>query len=136
MTQAPTPFACPILIVDDDQDIREILRDLLQETGYIVLEAADGVDALVSLQAATHPMVVLLDLFMPYLDGSQVVEIVLDDPQLARRHTFIFMSARYQALPPGLTHLLELAGVPVIAKPFDFDELLDIVHAAARRLTS
>ena len=126
--------AFQVLIADDDRDIRDILRDFLEETGHAVVEATDGVDALEQLQASEQRMVVLIDLFMPYLDGSQVVEIVLNDPAMARRHTFIFMSARSQALPPGLTRLLAMAGVPMIAKPFDFDELLEIINAAGLKI--
>lgn len=126
----------PVLIADDDPDIREILRDILEELGHAVFEAADGVDALERLHAATGPMLVLLDLFMPYLDGSQVVEIVLDDPRLARRHAFIFMTARYPLLPPGLGDLLASAGMPMIAKPFDFDDLLNLIQAATLQLSA
>ncbi len=134
MTQSQQ--AVSVLITDDDPDIRELLRDILEETGYTVYEAADGVDVLETLRDAQEHMVVLLDLFMPYLDGSQVIERILDDPYLARRHVIILMTARYQALPPGLPGLLSSAGLPMIAKPFDFDELLAAIANATLKLSA
>src|SRR5262245_58413653 len=54
-----------VLLVDDDQAIRETLRFALEDAGYQVLEAADGIAALQALRATPTGMVVLLDLMMP-----------------------------------------------------------------------
>jgi CheY-like chemotaxis protein len=62
-----------IAIVDDDADIRDALRTLLEEEGYRTIEAADGTDALSMLaRAEVKPDVVLLDLMMPMMDGWQL----------------------------------------------------------------
>lgn len=60
-----------ILIVEDDPDLRETLRDVLQELGYEVSSAKDGLDALQQLLAGRHrPNLILLDLQMPNMDGA------------------------------------------------------------------
>ena len=58
-----------ILVVDDDRDIRESLRELLAEAGYAVAVAENGRVALERLRAGLRPGVILLDLMMPIMDG-------------------------------------------------------------------
>ena len=59
------------MVVDDDTDIREGVRDLLEAKGYAVLTAANGLEALALLQKGARPDVILLDLMMPVMDGYQ-----------------------------------------------------------------
>src|SRR5262245_10504586 len=68
-----------IVIVDDDAAIREALREALEDEDYSVLEAEDGVRGLELLSNA-HPALVLLDLYMPNLDGYHFVEEMRRDP--------------------------------------------------------
>ena len=63
----------PVCIVEDDEDIRTTLRFLLEDAGYSIREAANGVVALELLRSASSPMVVLLDLMLPILDGAGVL---------------------------------------------------------------
>ena len=58
----------PILIVDDDSSIRDVVSDLLDMVGYRVIAAADGVEALSMIERAS-PRLVLLDMRMPIMDG-------------------------------------------------------------------
>lgn len=62
-----------ILVVDDDPEMREILRRTLTKAGWTIGEAANGAECLDALQRA-HPAVVLLDLMMPGMDGFEVLE--------------------------------------------------------------
>src|SRR5688500_10739911 len=71
-----------VLVVDDDEDIRETVADVLRDAGYTVRVAADGSEALVEMRDCA-PCVVLLDLMMPRIDGWQVVEEMRRDPELA-----------------------------------------------------
>src|SRR5688572_16955569 len=64
-----------ILIVDDDRDGREALSRYLQRAGYEVDSASDGRDALAAVLART-PDLIVLDMFMPQIDGSGLLEIV------------------------------------------------------------
>lgn len=59
-----------IFIVEDDADIRQSMSDILQELGYTVGSASNGLDALTQLrEMKEHPGVIILDLMMPVLDG-------------------------------------------------------------------
>jgi putative two-component system response regulator len=69
-----------ILIVDDDPSSRGVLRQVMAQEGYAVLEAADGVEAL-ALVNEQAPDLVLLDLRMPNLDGDQVCQRMKGDPR-------------------------------------------------------
>ena len=104
-----------ILIIEDDPSITEILGDLLGSEGYVVTSAADGLEGLAALQAAT-PDLLLLDVMMPLLDG----------PSMLRR-----AAAQGIALPPVL--LMTAARPPwvgdlpigsFVPKPFDVDQVL------------
>jgi len=66
------PEQAHILIVDDDPELRDTLRDVLEELGYVVSSAKDGREALRQLlTAANRPNLILLDLQMPNMDGTE-----------------------------------------------------------------
>lgn len=126
------PSDCEVLIVDDEPDIRKMLQLLLQDEGYTVSDAADGVIALARIRASSHPLVVLLDYKMPRMNGAELLEAVMADPELAGRHAFIFLTANLPAFSPALRQLLAAAAIPVIQKPFLIADVLDgIEHAIA-----
>lgn len=125
-----------VLVVDDDHAIRDTLRLLLEDAGYAVTEAGNGVDALAVLCDERASYITLLDLRMPQLDGAGVLGVVAEDPDLARRHSFILMTADARALSPlFISHLARLA-VPLLPKPFDIDDLFDLVERAECELTA
>ena len=68
-----------ILIVDDDPQFRQLLRERLQNAGYLIAEAADGIEALDILQVESYD-VILLDLNMPKMDGYEVLERLKQNP--------------------------------------------------------
>ncbi len=122
-----------ILIVDDDSAIRDTLREALEDEGYRVNEAADGIAGLEILRASQENMVVLLDQLMPKLDGVGVLRAVRDDPCLAQRHMYILLTARSRISTPA-AELATGLGVPIIRKPFDLDTLFQAIVDAAARL--
>lgn len=73
-----------ILVVDDDYDIRETVRDVLADHGYSVECAADGEKALAWLRANPPPKLVLLDWMMPVCDGATFRKKQLEDAALAK----------------------------------------------------
>ena len=74
----------PVLIVDDDVDIRETLTEILEGRGFEIVSAANGLEALKLLGSlATTPSAILLDLMMPIMDGYEFLEQVAKDPALA-----------------------------------------------------
>jgi CheY-like chemotaxis protein len=127
-----------ILVVDDDRSIRETLRVVLQDEGYDVLEAEDGQVALKILRASSEPLVVLLDLRMPVLDGTGVLSAVAADPHLSTRHAILMITANRDSIQDKdrTAQLLQQLHVAVIPKPFDLDGLIDTVDQTARRLSA
>jgi CheY-like chemotaxis protein len=123
-----------VLVVDDDDDIRETLAELLRDEGYVVQEASSGVPALAVLRVSRVRLVVLLDLQMPGMDGRQVLRAVADHDALARRHACVLMTANEQALSLAFSTLLLDLQVPILAKPFGIDDVLAAVRQAERRL--
>jgi CheY-like chemotaxis protein len=104
-----------ILIVDDDPDIREALRDHLELLGYEVVVAADGVEALRCLKYGPAPAAMLLDLNMPRLDGEAFASHVRETAGHAEV-PIVAMSASSRRLPPRLA-------TAHLDKPFDLDAL-------------
>src|SRR5262245_30507960 len=72
-----------ILIVDDDEDIREVLGMVLEAEGHWVEVAADGLEALDQLRQGGTPALILLDLMMPRLDGEGLIKVMARDPRLS-----------------------------------------------------
>ena len=68
-----------VLIVDDEQDVREALADVLNAAGYPSKEAEDGLQALEMIQAGFRPCVVLLDLMMPTMSGREFMAHIAGD---------------------------------------------------------
>jgi CheY-like chemotaxis protein len=75
---------CRILVVDDDEDIREALRDLLVSDGYQVDVAENGRDALCFMRRRARPDLVLLDLMMPVMNGWEFLHEKSRDDDLSR----------------------------------------------------
>ena len=112
-----------VLVIDDDRDIRGLLRYTLQEEGWAVLEAADGREGLDRLRATDEPLVALLDYRMPRMDGLDVLRAVAANKSLALRHAYVLITANPYSLPPALPELAGELGVPIMGKPFDLDDL-------------
>jgi CheY-like chemotaxis protein len=126
-----------VLVVDDDRSIRETLHAVLQEEGYHVLEAEDGKAALDILRASAEPLVVLLDLRMPVLDGAGLLSIVAEDRHLATFHSFLLITANLDQITGKTARLLHQLHVPVIPKPFELDALIEsVMQAAYRKMSS
>ena len=83
MSAARASAAAPLLLVEDDRDLREVLAESLRLEGYEVLEAVDGADAVARLRSGARPALVLLDLVMPRMDGRQVVAAMRADAALS-----------------------------------------------------
>jgi CheY-like chemotaxis protein len=122
-----------VLIVDDDTAIRQAVRATLEFTGHRVREATDGVEALAELRAAPLPLVVLVDLRMPTMDGFTLLKLVAEEPALADRHAYVIFTADASSLPvvQALRAQTIVASLP---KPFELEALLQAVEEAAHLL--
>src|SRR5690349_20234956 len=125
-----------VLVVDDDQAIREVVRLVLEQEGHMVREAADGPEGLNVLRASSQPLVVLLDDLMPHLSGMEVLAEVARTPALSARHTYILMTGNARMLAGGTTPEMLRLRVLIVSKPFDIIELAETVNQAAAALPS
>jgi len=106
-----------LLIVDDEADIRESLRDALTEEGYHILVASNGREALQLLPTLRRPCAVILDIIMPVMSGTEVYVAMQGDPGLADIPVLISTSDPSRA--PNQA--------PVLKKPINLDRLLAVV---------
>jgi CheY-like chemotaxis protein len=111
-----------VLVVDDDAEIRRFLCDLLQSEGYTVMTASDGTEALALLRAAQEPLVVILDLMMPVLDGYHVLSELERNPDALKQHKVVVRSAHERLLLGEFPRADAL-----LPKPFELLDLLDLV---------
>jgi CheY-like chemotaxis protein len=112
---------CPILIVEDDADLREMMAQLLALEGFRAEAVANGRDALDYLEKGDCPDLILLDLMMPVMDGWEFRRRQRADPELAHVPVVI-LSALDQA------RAADLGGPAFLKKPLDFDRLLELVR--------
>ncbi len=115
------PTHCPVLIVEDDADLREMMAQLLQLEGYKAEAVANGHDALRYLESGDRPEVILLDLMMPVMDGWEFRRRQVQDPAIATVPVVV-LSALDQSRTLGL------GGTAFLKKPLDFDRLLELVR--------
>ncbi len=125
MTATMTKLA-NILVVDDDESLREVVRYALDRAGFAVREAADGQQALASVRS-NPPDLVVLDVLMPEMDGLEVCRELRRDSQVP----IVFLSSRDEELDRILG--LELGGDDYLTKPFSPRELVSRVKAVLRR---
>jgi len=125
-----------VLVVQRDDALRETLREVLEDTGYEVLEAREGEDALAILHNEQGGMVVILDQFMPRLDGTELLREVAQDRKLTKSYSFILLSAARLSMRIALVRLLTKLAVQVVSKPFDVDDFLAAVATASQRLSN
>jgi len=123
-----------VLIVEDDRDTRELLATILSTEGFHAVVAEDGLEALHMLRTVRHrapdvPCLVLLDLAMPRLGGSEFRRAQLGDPTVASVPVAVMsgsidLEQRAQAM----------GAVAALPKPINFDVLLDVVrrHCSSR----
>lgn len=119
-TDKPRDEAC-VLIVDDEEDVRESLRDVVEMVGCSALMAASASEALAML-ARRLPCLVVLDLLMPGMTGAEMLEVMRRHPDLSLRPVVISTSAPERAP----------AGVPVLAKPIAVDALCGWMRRVCR----
>ncbi|MEX2103473.1 MAG: response regulator transcription factor, partial [Gaiellaceae bacterium] len=115
-----------ILFVDDDADIRGLLRQLLERAGYDLIEASNGKDGLRAFYASA-PDLVLLDVSMPEMDGWQTLERIRDLSDVP----VLMLTARTAELER--VRGLKAGADDYVAKPFGRQELLARVEALLRR---
>jgi CheY-like chemotaxis protein len=112
---------CPVLIVEDDADLREMMAQLLTLEGFQAETAANGRDALEYLRRGDPPDVILLDLMMPVMDGWEFRRRQREDPALAKVPVVVLSAL-------DATRAVDLDEAAFLKKPLDFDRLLQLVR--------
>jgi CheY-like chemotaxis protein len=112
-----------VMVIEDERDIREAVEAVLADEGYDVMGACDGADALDKLRSF-HPVLVLLDLMMPRMNGWQFRAAQQQDPELAGIPVVVLSA---------LGRVPDLDAADFLPKPFDLERLVRCVkrHAAA-----
>lgn len=112
-----------VMIVEDDQDIRESMKDFLEGEGFQVLVAENGKTALEllrSLEVAHLPQLIYLDLMMPVMDGVTFRSLQIKEPKLSAVPVVVTSAA-----PNAAEKLCASPVSAILRKPCDLDELLD-----------
>jgi CheY-like chemotaxis protein len=113
-----------VLVIDDDREVRESLRTLLQLDGHKVKTARDGQDALKQLRGGLRPSIILLDLMMPAMDGQHFRAEQLRDPEFAHIPVVV-LSGHYDPQQNAAS----LGAVASLRKPADIDTVLRLIEA-------
>jgi DNA-binding response OmpR family regulator len=112
-----------ILVVEDDENIRESLRDILTAEGYTLFEAENGRVALELINEGKlkEPCLILLDLMMPEMNGWEFLEARRKQNAIASIPTIVFTAVTDSRMPKG--------AIKILKKPFDLNELIRLVES-------
>lgn len=108
-----------ILVVEDDDDIRSVIVDLLESEGYQTMAATNGKEALDVLSNSPIPCLVLLDMMMPIMNGREFLDIIMKDSMLAPLPVLIVSAIADATNSKG--------SIGFLKKPIDIDVVLDVV---------
>ena len=111
-----------ILIVEDENPIRDVITEILEDEGYRVAGATNGLEALKYLRQHAHPRLILLDLGMPVMTGWEFREQQQRDPQLAEIPVIVM-----SALPDLNRKAAALKVADCLDKPVNIDTLLGAI---------
>ncbi len=115
-----------VLIVEDDADLRDILMIALGDEGYAVAAAENGLEAIVRLTFGDRPDALLLNLHMPVLSGSDLLEVVRLDPAYAAIPVILMTGA---PVPPEIGRGADA----VLLKPFEIGALTGLIDDLVSR---
>ena len=110
-----------VLVVDDEEGIRETLKEVVEMAGCSAILAANGVEALKVLEER-RPCLIILDLLMPVMTGTEFIEVTRQQPELAALPILISTSAPARAP----------AGFSVVAKPINIEKVWEYIRRSCQ----
>jgi CheY-like chemotaxis protein len=110
-----------IVLIEDDEGIRETMAALLEEEGYHVVQAANGQEGLSRIREVVDPCLVLLDLWMPVMNGWQMLAALQREPSLQHVPVVVISAAGDSRPPDGAAAFLR--------KPIRLETLLESVES-------
>ena len=115
-----------IIIIEDDRDLRETMKELLEMEGYSVLTAANGREGLDLIAREGGPCLILLDLMMPVMNGWEFLDAMQRNQQelLARTKVAVVSAAA------DIAEVQQQYGCSVLKKPVSVDRLYALANAA------
>lgn len=124
----------PVLIVDDLDQSRHLLRAMLEEQGFRVEVTADGRTALQRLRARQRPMVVAISNVLADFTAAELLEHAAAEPELARRHAYVLMTLAPEAARRKLGQAQLSLPVLLLENPHDLERICGAIQEAAARL--
>lgn len=116
-----------VLVVDDDDEGRASLCEILVDEGYLVTEACHGADALEILARGLDPAIIVLDLAMPVMDGREFLRHRESNPALRRVPVLVTTASLTPDLDPTL---------PLLRKPLNVNAVLDRIQGLTKEAQS
>jgi two-component system alkaline phosphatase synthesis response regulator PhoP len=116
-----------IMVVDDEENLVELVKAILEVEGYDIITASNGSECLEKLKAA-KPDLLLLDMMMPGMSGRETCERIRKDPKTKGLKVAFLTVARFSEV--GKDILKKLNAVDYITKPFDNKDLVKRVKKA------
>src|SRR5262245_23820645 len=114
-----------VMVIDDDVDIREMIKVLLEVEGYRAVTASDGIDGMEKLSTGEQPALILLDLMMPRMDGEQFIVALR---RSGRMDVPVIVMSGHSASGKRPD---KFRGHPCLTKPVELDDLMAVVRRFA-----
>ena len=121
-----------VLIIDDEASFTRLLKLNLHHTGHYTAETVNDPTKALAVAREFSPDIILLDVMMPRLDGGEVAARMQANPKL-KQTPIVFLTAAVKR-DEIASHQGRIGGLPFIAKPVDFQEVVECIEMQLRRL--
>ena len=118
------PAAATVLLVEDTEDNRQMMHRLLEMSGFNVVEATNGKEA-VEVASKVHPQIILMDLSLPIIDGLAATRQIRNQPEL---NTVPIVAVSAHDTADFHSEALNAGCDAYVTKPINYTELEDLVH--------
>ena len=116
-----------ILVIDDDKDLTDTIKFVLEHEGYKVMSSHEGEDGIIKAKEQ-KPDLILLDIMMPGMDGTKAISLLKEEP-VTSNIPVVFLTGLVSEQDEGRTSKINVGDIEImtVAKPFDNEKLLETV---------